>query len=311
MMMRLLVVVVFFVGLLVASAKAFIVGPESSSWQLRPVQHQRQYASKPSLSSSSSSLRMSEPSDTTPDDDDDDEFVITIEGEEYEGTPEEALVSNVMDLMPDTIGVEVSAETRAAINEALYKLEAMNPTKVSPTMSPLLNGVWELRYAGGFASEWSLPSPTRQLALFLYSGGYSPGLFALQLAQKLPSALVTTGDLEIAIAREQPRVEATIGVKLLGGAENKIQVKARLEVQSDVRLQETYESASVFDNAVDIPAQLQYSRDLYVTYLDDDLLVVRDASGIPEVLVRKEKTFTRNWGFEPSEAEDMVPPGEK
>ncbi len=62
--------------------------------------------------------------------------------------------------------------------------------------SPLINGVWTLRYAGGY-SEPKIPSPTRDLALFLYSGGYSPGLFALGIAQKLPSQLVELGDLVI------------------------------------------------------------------------------------------------------------------
>ena len=82
------------------------------------------------------------------------------------------------------------------INEYLLKLEAVNPTE-QPVSSSLLNGVWSLRYAGGYDEDWALPSPTRQLALFLYSGGYSPGLFALRLASTLPSNLVETGELEI------------------------------------------------------------------------------------------------------------------
>merc|ERR1712154_327131 len=110
--------------------------------------------------------------------------------------------TNVMGMMPDSLG-DVSTETRATINEALYKLEASNPTP-KPTMSPLLNGVWELKYAGGYSSDWALASPTRQLALFLYSGGYSPGVFALGLAQQLPSTLLDVGELEISISREQP-----------------------------------------------------------------------------------------------------------
>lgn len=72
----------------------------------------------------------------------------------------------------------------------------MNPTE-DPTSSPLLNGVWALKYSGGYDNEWALNSPTRQIALFLYSGGYSPGLFALSLANSLPSGLVELGDLEI------------------------------------------------------------------------------------------------------------------
>jgi hypothetical protein len=144
-------------------------------------------------------------------------------------------------------------------------------------------------------------------------------------AQQLPSALVelqsdddssssSSSALEITISRApQPRVEASVAVKLLGGAvSGKVTVRARLEVESDLRLRETYESVTVLGQAspYSIPSQLQYARDLYVTYLDDDLLVVRDGSGVPEVLVRKAKKFSRNWGTEPSAINDMVPPGD-
>ena len=251
-----------------------------------------------------SRLSMSEPSDTSSDSD-----YITVDTEPYEPSKEDVLVSNVMDLMPSTLG-DVSPETRSAINEAIYKLEAVNPTS-EPTMSSLLNGVWELRYVGGYDGSWALPSPTRQIALFLYSGGYSPGIFALGLAQKLPSQLVDVGDLEISISRDQPRVEAKVAVKAgMGSAEAAVSVKARLEVESDIRLRETYESAKVMDQTINLPTLLQYSRDIYVTYLDDDLLIVRDASGIPEILIRKQKRFSQNWGSEPSDLDDMTPPGE-
>ena len=55
------------------------------------------------------------------------------------------------------------------MNELLYKLERTNPTEEAAA-SPLLNGVWELVYNGGY-SDGLLASPTRQLALFLYAGG--------------------------------------------------------------------------------------------------------------------------------------------
>ena len=95
-----------------------------------------------------------------------------------------------------------------------------------------------LRYAGGY-SESKITSPTRDLALFLYSGGYSPGLFALGLAQKLPSQLVELGDLEISISRVQPRIEAQINVKLFGGSTRTIEVRVRLEEDSGLRFTET------------------------------------------------------------------------
>ena len=90
-----------------------------------------------------------------------------------------------------------------------------------------------------------------------------------------------------AISRAQPRIEAKIDVKFLGGTTEEIVVKARLDVDSGLRFTETYESASVLGQTVDIPEALQYARDLYVSYVDEDVLVVRDGTGVPEILVRK------------------------
>lgn len=121
--------------------------------------------------------------------------------------------------------------------------------------------------------------------------------------------MVNVGDLEITITRDQPRIEAKVDVEFFGMREENVMVKARLDVQSGVRFSEKYESASVLGRGVDLPAQVQYARDLYISYLDDDLLVVRDASGVPEVLIRK--TYSNKWGKEPSEVDDMMPPGEE
>jgi len=211
----------------------------------------------------------------------------TIDVDNKPSTASESVVTSIMDYLPSSLASsgELSAEDRASINEAVLKLEALSPTE-DPVYSPLINGVWDLKYAGGY-TESKIPSPTRDLALFLYSGGYSPGLFALNLAQKLPSQLVELGDLEISISRTQPRIEAKIDCKLFGGSEESIEVKARLEEDSGLRFTEVYESASVLGQTVDLPEALQYSRDLYVTYVDEDILVVRDGAGIPEILTRK------------------------
>jgi len=226
---------------------------------------------------------MSSPSDTSS------ETIINVAAESVEPSPSEKVVASILDELPSdgslAIFSTLTKETRSKINEALLKLETLNPTP-QPTQSVLLNGVWKLRYAGGYSDEWTLPSPTRDIALFLYAGGYSPGLFALTLASKLPKNLVETGDLTIAISRSNPRVEAKIDVKLFGGATNEVIVKTNLDVLSDVRLTETCESASILGQKIELPQALQYSRELYVTYLDEDILVVRDASGTPEILVR-------------------------
>jgi len=217
------------------------------------------------------------------------EFTVDVESDEYTPTSEsEVAALNLLDDLPGSLSGDIDNDVRTRINEELIKLEALNPTE-SPAMSNLLNGVWTLRYSGGYTSDWALPSPTRQIALFLYSGGYSPGLFLLTLAQQLPESLVDVSELQISISRDQPRIEAKVDVNFLGNTDSsqKIVLNAMIDVLSDVRIRETYEKfASFLDREVSIPEQLQYSRDLYITYLDDDLLVVRDASGVPEILVR-------------------------
>jgi len=229
------------------------------------------------------------PSDSSDSFFDDDNEVVTVESEEFSPTESEILVTSVLDL------ISLDEEPQAEINEVLLKLETLNPTP-KPATSPLLNGIWELRYAGLYTSKGSLSSPTRQLALFLYSG--SPGLFALQLAKQLPSNLVDiVGTLDITISREAPRVEGLVTVNTLFGGESSVEVKSNLEVLSDIRIRETYESATVLGGQViDLPEFLQYTRDIYVTYVDEELLVIRDGSGVPELLIRKEKSFTQNWG---------------
>ena len=164
-------------------------------------------ASSAPIISTSSVLRMSDeegydyPSDSSSEEHyETDDKAVDVQ---TEGPNEvEAQVDSVFDLLPDDLAAVDSMDSakRADINEALLRLERMNPTE-EPAFSPLLNGVWTLRYAGGYSNDWALPSPTRQLALFLYSGGYSPGLFALSLAQKLPKALVELGELEICKCR--------------------------------------------------------------------------------------------------------------
>jgi len=218
----------------------------------------------------------SQPSDSSSED----LAAVDVAAEEYVPTATESFVDDL-----PGFAEKVDSSTRAKINEALLKLESVNPTE-DPSTSSLLNGVWTLKYSGGYSEDWALPSPTRGIALFLYDGGLSPGLFALSLAQSLPTQFAELGDLQIYISRDQPRIEAKISAKVFGN-DSDVSVKADLEIETGIRMKETYKSATIAENGIDIPEQLQYSRDLYITYLDDDLLVVRTATGVPEVLVRQ------------------------
>ncbi|GMH83993.1 hypothetical protein TrST_g10458 [Triparma strigata] len=168
--------------------------------------------------------------------------------------------------------------------DRLIQLEKNNPTE-SPAQSPLLNSVWNLKALGGYSTS-KLSSPTREIALFLYSGSYSPGVFLLKLLSAF-SSFLGTPEVQIAISRPgtDPRVTAT--AKNAGGSfDGEVTLSCDLLSTGPIRLKETYQTLKSPLGEFQIPKALQYSRPLYVTYLDDDLLVLRDESGVPEVLSR-------------------------
>ena len=162
---------------------------------------------------------------------------------------------------------------KAVVGEILLALEAQNPT-ASPATSPLLNGKWK----------------------FLYATGASPGLKALMVvlksakrAPKSPSGadIVDVADTYLTISADQPRALAETKVRLLS-FENTIKLASKLEAESAVRLVETYDAAESEYMSLRLPFQspVQYKRSVLISYLDEEMLVVRDAMGRPDILMR-------------------------
>ena len=96
-------------------------------------------------------------------------------------------------------------------------------------------------------------SPTREIALALYTGGFRAGLLA-NFVSKLPGPLATVvelNDVELSIKREQPRVEASASVVVVG-SEQKLSLKGELKATSAVRLEETLVKANFFGQSTDL-----------------------------------------------------------
>merc|ERR1712003_115669 len=178
---------------------------------------------------------------------------------------------------------EGNDEYRMQINEMLYQLESRNLT-MYPTTSPLLNGVWEFKYLPGIAPGF-VPSPTREIALFMYAGGYTPGKFLFDVSQRLPSSLLEILETKITISPSQPRGKITASVKVFNNS-FPVELRTSLDAESDVRMREIYLDAEAVGRDVTIPANLRTERVFYITYLDEDLLISRDESGTPDVLYR-------------------------
>lgn len=173
--------------------------------------------------------------------------------------------------------------TRGRVDEMILALEKQS-SEDEPVYSELLDGSWKVEYSGSWAPGL-LASPTRELALFLYGGfslggalsSFVGGAFGKNLGLKLGAKTV-----KIEGGRD---VQATVSV-IRGETTDELSYTAELMPLSGRRMSEEVMS-------VDLPAPigkqdppLELRRSILVTYLDDTVMVVRDETGVPDVLVR-------------------------
>jgi hypothetical protein len=186
---------------------------------------------------------------------------------------------------------------RIDVNERINGLERLNPTP-RPTTSPCLDGRWNFKWFG--------------------SG--SPGLFAARfLFERFPPTLANLSKMDVVIKDGSAKITAVL--KLFNSIESKLVLSAKLTVEGPLRMKEEYaegilESPIINESA--IPQQLKsvigqvvstvqqlpgpvkdavanglrlplngsYQRLFMISYLDDEILIIRDGDGIPEVLTR-------------------------
>nr|AAO37153.1 hypothetical protein [Arabidopsis thaliana]AAX55154.1 hypothetical protein At2g42130 [Arabidopsis thaliana] len=188
---------------------------------------------------------------------------------------------------------------RIDVNERITSLERLNPTP-RPTTSPCFEGRWNF--------EWF--------------GSGSPGLLAARVIfERFPSTLANLSRMEILI--KDANAKATANIKLLNSIESKIILSSKLTVEGPLRLKEEYvegmlETPTVIEEAVPeqlksalgqaattlqqlpalikdtlasglrIPLSGSFERFFMISYLDEEILIVRDTEGVPEVLTRIE-----------------------
>merc|ERR1712146_234546 len=154
--------------------------------------------------------------------------------------------------------------SRFEMNEYVLALEKVNPTE-DPAYSKLLNGVWEV-VSTGFGDPALL------------------GFQAIKAASKFGAIDAT--DIELSISSMQPRVTATSTISV-GPAKVDVEVTTDLEIINGSKIKENYVSAKI--STVDVPISSigSFTRELIITYLDEELRISRDEFGSPEILRRK------------------------
>lgn len=226
------------------------------------------------------------------------EFQSTFTAKELErDAAKEALLLAIA----DAGGVEAltsgreDAAARINVSEKLLVLERLNPTP-RPTTSPLLEGLWEFKWAGA----------------------RSPGTTAARtLIKRFPATLASLSSLNILILDCTTKATATL--KLLGSVESSFVLSTKLTAEGPTRLKEEYvEGILSSPNVSEVPSQLKsfydqlvaaaerlpaavkdvvsngikvpltgsYERQLLISYLDEEILVARDESGVPDILYK-------------------------
>ena len=165
------------------------------------------------------------------------------------------------------------------------------------------------------------PPPQRQVEVPVRVGrvarpqGAAAAPKGAKAAPKSPSGadLVDVQDTFLTIGTEQPRATSETQVRILS-FENTIKLSSRLEAESAVRLVETYDQAASDYMDLKLPltsSPASYKRSVLVSYLDDEMMVVRDALGRPDVLVRidalEEKGAPSSLGGEDTNTDEEAP----
>ncbi|KAI4371265.1 hypothetical protein MLD38_019526 [Melastoma candidum] len=184
---------------------------------------------------------------------------------------------------------------RIDVNERIVGLERLNPTP-RPTTSPFLEGKWNF--------EWF----------------DSSGLLAARLIlERLPSSLANLSKMDVVFKDGYAKVTANL--KLLNSIESKVVLSTKLSVEGPLRMKEeyvdgTFETPSIIEESVPdqlkgalgqaantvqqlpvpirdainsgikVPLSGTFQRLFFITYLDDEILILRNESGTPEVLTR-------------------------
>ncbi|KAI3694574.1 hypothetical protein L1987_77541 [Smallanthus sonchifolius] len=195
------------------------------------------------------------------------------------------------------------------VNERIVGLERLNPTP-RPTTSPFLEGRWNF--------EWI---------------GYgSPGLFAARLlSERFPATFANLSKMDVVIKDGNAKI--TANMKFLNAIENNLILTTKLTVEGPLRLKEEYSEGVLETPTVDqetIPQQLKsvlgqaantmqqlpapikdvvsggltiplngvFQRLFMISYLDEEILIIRDTTGVPEVLTRLEVAQNPVEGYE-------------
>ncbi|KAK4772896.1 hypothetical protein SAY87_027915 [Trapa incisa] len=186
---------------------------------------------------------------------------------------------------------------RIDVNEMIIGLERLTPTP-RPTTSPFLEGRWNF--------EWF--------------GSGNPGLLAARLIfERLPPTLANLSKMDVVIKDGYTNI--TANMKLLNMVESNFELLTKFSVEGPMRMKEEYVEGTfgtptiieetipdqlkgalgqatgviqqlplpirdAISSGLKIPLSGTFQRLFMISYLDEEILIIRNTDGVAEVLTR-------------------------
>ncbi|CAN1803276.1 Probable plastid-lipid-associated protein 13, chloroplastic [Linum perenne] len=195
------------------------------------------------------------------------------------------------------------------VNEMIIGLERLSPTPRPTTVHLLLQLLCRSPYLEG---RWN----------FEWFGAGSPGLFAARLLfQRFPSDFANLSKMDVVI--KEGKAKVTANMKLLYSIDSTFTLSSQLTVEGPLRMKEEFMEGvlktpklieetvpeqlkgalgqaistlqqlpvpirDVIAGGLRVPLAGAFQRLFLISYLDEEIMIMRDAAGVPEVLTRLE-----------------------
>ncbi|KAL6651582.1 hypothetical protein ACP70R_010507 [Stipagrostis hirtigluma subsp. patula] len=188
---------------------------------------------------------------------------------------------------------------RIDVNERIVGLERLNPTP-RPTTSPFLEGRWNFEWfgdssPGAFAARLLFERSPTTVANFtgldvLIKDGYSKLSCNLKFLNTIQSKLLLTTQLSVEgpIRMKEEYVECLIEIPKISEETLPEQLKGLIGQTAGALQQLPGPIRDAVSEGLKLPLSGMFQRLFMISYLDEEILIIRDAAGAPDVLTRLE-----------------------
>lgn len=185
------------------------------------------------------------------------------------------------------------------VNERIVGLERLNPTP-RPTTSPFLEGRWNFEWfeagspglsAAKVLLRQSPPTLAKLLSLnMLIKDGYSKVSANLRFLNSIETTIFLSTKLSIegSFRLKEEYIEGVFETPSVSDASIPEQLKGALQQTAVTLEQLSVPIQDVLANGVKIPLDGRYKRLLMISYIDEEILIARDALGSPDVFTKSE-----------------------